>query len=125
MSDGLGELGRKWAEAERTGNVAALDGLLGDEFRGVGPLGFVLTKEAWLGRYESGALVHERFDWEPREVRVFGDTAVVIGNQFQKSAYQGRDIEDGRLRLTQVLIRRGGAWKLVSIHIGNLADAAA
>lgn len=125
MSDALDEFGRKWAEAERTGDVAALDELLSDTFRGVGPHGFVLTKEAWIARYRSGDLVHRTFHWEPGEVRAFGDTAIVIGNQSQQTTYQGRDVENGRLRLTQVLLRRDGIWQLVSIHVGNLAAAAA
>jgi hypothetical protein len=50
---------------------------------------------------------------------------VLIGIQTQETTYQGRPIENGRLRLTQVLINDNGAWQLVSIHISNLADAAA
>lgn len=124
--DELKAFGQTWAEAERNGDLATLDALLSDDFCGVGPLGFILTKDGWLGRYKSGDLVHKTFEWAATNIRTFGDTAILIGVQTQETTYQGRQIDGGRLRLTHVLIRQGdGSWRIVSIHISNLADNAA
>lgn len=49
--------GPRWADAERRGDVEALDALLTDDFSAVGPYGFVLDKKRWLDRYVSGGLV--------------------------------------------------------------------
>jgi ketosteroid isomerase-like protein len=125
LSNELRTLGQKWADAERAGDVATLDELLSAEFRGVGPLGFVLTKEGWLARYRSGDLSHKAFEWTAEEVRTFGDSAVVIGIQTQETTYQGRPVDGGQLRVTQVLVRDHRTWRLASVHIGNLVDAAA
>lgn len=38
------DLGRRWAEAERTADVASLDAILADDFAAIGPLGFVLDR---------------------------------------------------------------------------------
>jgi ketosteroid isomerase-like protein len=125
VDDELRELGQTWAEAERGGDIATLDGLLADDFVGVGPLGFMLGREQWLGRYKSGDLVNKRFDWEPVRVRSYGTTAVVIGVQTQDTTYKDKPTGGGRFRVTQVLISSEGRWRLVSVHIGNLADGAA
>ncbi|TDD74590.1 nuclear transport factor 2 family protein [Actinomadura rubrisoli] len=107
--------GERWADAERRSDTQALDGLLDEDFRGVGPVGFVLTKQQWLGRYEGGLAV-ESFDWQDVNVRVFGDTAIAIGTQVQEASHQGRP-SSGRFRSTQVLVRRDGGWRIVSMHL--------
>lgn len=40
-----------WAEAEHTCDAAATEGLLTEDFVGIGPWGFELPKAAWLGRF--------------------------------------------------------------------------
>jgi len=44
--DGVLDLVRRWAAAEQQNDAGLLGGLLADDFAGVGPLGFVLTREA-------------------------------------------------------------------------------
>ena len=44
----------RWAAAEQGNDAETLDGLLADDFLGVGPLGFVLGREQWLGRFGNG-----------------------------------------------------------------------
>ena len=55
------ELLSRWAEAEQAGDPAALGPMLTDDFVGIGPLGFALSKPAWVGRHASGDLHYERF----------------------------------------------------------------
>jgi hypothetical protein len=50
----------EWTSAERAGDAGKLEDLLIDDFFGVGPLGFVLPKEAWLARHRQG-LTYETF----------------------------------------------------------------
>lgn len=108
--------GRRWADAERRGDVQALDALLTEDFSAVGPHGFVLDKKRWLDRYASGALVHDAFEWSDVTVRRYGPAAVAVGVQRQQSVYEGRDV-DGRFRVTQTLVEEGGTWKLAAVHL--------
>ncbi|MBO2452422.1 nuclear transport factor 2 family protein [Actinomadura barringtoniae] len=111
------ELEARWAEAERTMDVEFQRALLDDDFRGVGPVGFILNKEQWLGRY-GGGLKIQAFDFENIEVRAFGDTAVAIGTQVQEASHQDRPV-NGRFRVTHVYLRREGSWRVIGKHISN------
>jgi ketosteroid isomerase-like protein len=119
--DQLLELGRHWAAAERTGDADTLDPLLADDFMLVGPLGFVLAKEQYLGSRRSGDLKHESLVWEDVSVRVYGEAAVAVGSQTQRSTYQGRDAS-GRFRVTQIAVRRADRWFIVGLHYSPIAQ---
>ena len=116
-------LGQRWAEAERQGDASALEPLLADDFVLVGPLGFVLDKQQYLGSRRSGDLRHASFAWEDAHARVYGEAAVVVGTQTQRSTYQGRDAS-GRFRVTQLAVEREGRWALASIHLSPIAPSA-
>lgn len=103
------ELVRQWADAEQRSDVDFLAQNLTDDFVGVGPRGFLLTKEQWLARYQSGDLRNESFALDELAVRAYGDAAVAIGRQTQRTQFQGRDV-GGRFRATLMLVRQGGRW---------------
>jgi ketosteroid isomerase-like protein len=83
------DLERRWAEAETRGDIAALDELSTDDFRLIGPAGFVLDKQQWLDRYRHGDMVTTSLRFEDAQTRLYGNTAVTIGRQVQEAAYQG------------------------------------
>ena len=119
--DQIVQLGQRWAAAERSGCADALEPLLADEFLLVGPLGFMLDKAQYLGSRRSGDLKHESFLWEDVRVRVYGDAAVAVGSQTQRSTYQGRDAS-GRFRVTQIAVRQGDRWSIVGLHYSPIAQ---
>jgi ketosteroid isomerase-like protein len=114
------DFGRRWAAAELAGDTTALGPLLADDFVCVGPLGFVLTKEQYLQSRWSGDLKQAAFSWEDVSVRLYGDAALAVGTQVQRTTYQGRDAS-GRFRVTQALVRRGGEWVMAGIHLSPIA----
>jgi ketosteroid isomerase-like protein len=111
----------EWARAELNMDSRALDGLLADDFVGIGPYGFLLTREQWVQRYESGVLKQQAFALEDPAVRLYGDTAVVIGSQNQRTTHQGNDVS-GRFRATLVAVRNGGEWRLAGLHLSPQAE---
>jgi ketosteroid isomerase-like protein len=111
------ELGRRWAEAEQRGDVPALTAMSTDDFTLVGPLGFVLTKQQWLGGYAGGALAVQSLDWSDVQVREYGDTAVAIGVRTQEATYEGRPA-GGRFRGTHIAHRGpDGTWRMAGMHL--------
>ena len=120
-TDQVLELGRQWANAERAGDADALEPLLADDFLLVGPLGFMLDKTQYLGSRRSGDLRHASLVWDDVRVRTYGDSAVAVGAQTQRTTFQGRDAS-GRFRVTQVAIRRGDRWILAGLHYSPIAQ---
>ncbi len=116
--DNVLDLVDRWAAAEQDNDADRLAELLADDFVGVGPLGFVLTREQWLGRFEHG-LRNTAFAIEEPNPREYGDAAVVVGVQAQQTSYQGQD-NSGRFRVTLVAVRPADRWLLANAHIGPL-----
>src|SRR5215208_2640567 len=93
------EFAQEWAAAEQRGDVGLLEGALTDGFVGVGPLGFMLNKQQWLGRF-AGGLSYESFALEEVEARCYGETAVATGRQRQAGGFQRNDV-GGKFRASQ------------------------
>ena len=113
-------LGREWVAAEQRGDTDALAQTLSDDFIGVGPRGFLLTKEQWLARYRSGDLKNKTVELDDVKARAYVNTAVLIGRQTQQASYQGHDAS-GQFRATLVFIKQDGLWRLASLHLSPLA----
>ena len=116
--DGVLDLVQRWAAAEEKNDVGALDGLLAGAFAGVGPFGFILTRDQWLARFTNG-LVNRSFTVTDLQVRDFGTAAVGIGVLEQETSWQGHD-NSGRFRVTLVAVREDTGWRLAHVHIGPL-----
>ena len=119
-NDVLDLVGR-WAAAVEKNDAGLLDGLLADDFVGVGPLGFVLTRERWLERFANG-LENRSFTVEDPQVHHHGSAAVVIGVDAQETSFRGGD-NSGRFRLTLVAVRPADRWLVAGVHIGPLQAA--
>jgi ketosteroid isomerase-like protein len=119
-NDVLDLVGR-WAAAEEKNDAGLLDGLLAADFVGVGPLGFVLTREQWLQRFANG-LENRSFTVEDPQVHDHGSAAVVIGVDAQETSFRGGD-NSGRFRLTLVAVRPADRWLVAGVHIGPLQAA--
>lgn len=113
------ELEELWAQAEVAGDVSTLDRLAVEDFRLVGPFGFVLDKGQWLDRYRGGDLVTTRLDWRDAQVREMGDTVLVIGIHDQQATYRGT-ASDGQFRSTHIWVRAGDDWRLAGTQLSPI-----
>jgi ketosteroid isomerase-like protein len=102
-----------WVAAELNGDADALARITADDFVGIGPRAFTLTKEQWVERFGSGDLRHEAFALNESSVRRYGDAAMVVGRQVQRAQFKGSDVS-GEFRVTLVLVRQAGVWQLVN-----------
>ena len=95
------------------GDWAVFDRYLAPGFVFVGPDGSMQDKAQWMADAKSGALKIESSRNEDMKVRVFADTAVVMYRSIDKGTFKGMDIS-GQYRWTDVFIKRGGKWQIVS-----------
>lgn len=122
MSDAITSFLAEWSAAEQAGDTATLGPHLTDDFVGIGPLGFSLTKAAWLGRHHQG-LSYDAFSVDEAQVRTYGDLAVVTARHSQSGTAFGHPVPEAA-RATDVLVRNGDRWQLASVHMSFIAGTA-
>ena len=115
-------LAEAWAAAELRRDTAFLEQRLIDDFIGIGPLGFMLTKQEWITRYQSGDLQYDSFTLDAVRVRVYNEAAIVTGRQAQQGAYQGNNIQ-GHFRITLMFVYDQNQWRLASLHLSTIGQA--
>ncbi len=120
MDEQVRERAQRWAEAELRGDADTLSRILADDFVGIGPLGFMLTKEQWLIRHQTGDLRYSAFSLDEMTVRLYGDTAVLIGRQSQRAKYRDHEVI-GQFRTTLIFVRQQGAWVLAGLQLSAIA----
>jgi hypothetical protein len=90
-----------------------LEQLLAQEFTLDGAAG-TLDREELL-EAAGGAYEIEEFGYEELNPDVYGNTAVVLSRYAQTARLGDRDVS-GRLRITDVWVRRDGRWQIVRRH---------
>src|SRR5215471_15618004 len=109
MADSIDSFLAQWSTAEQAADTGQLETLLTSDFAGVGPLGFILPRQAWLARHRSGDLWYDSFGLAEVQTRVYGQTAVVTARNNTHGSYQGHPIPEAT-RATLVLVGDTGNW---------------
>jgi ketosteroid isomerase-like protein len=117
------KLAQDWAAAELRGDTAFLECVLADDFVGVGPRGFMLTKEQWLARHEAGSLGYESFRLDEVGMRLYGNAAVAVCRQTAEGVYEdenGRYNIQEQFRVTLVFVRQQEGWVLAGLQLSPI-----
>ena len=120
MADSIDSFLGQWSAAEQAGDAGQLDALLTSDFAGIGPLGFILPRQAWLARHRSGDLRYDSFGLTEVQARVYGQAAVVTARNNTYGSYQGHPIPEAT-RATLILVGDAGNWQLAAIHMSFIA----
>jgi hypothetical protein len=110
-----------WIAAERRGDTMFLAQNLAEDFVAVGPLGFTLTKQAWLDRHQSGAMRYTTLDMDDVTVRLYDGVAVAIGRQVQDATFRGNPVK-AELRTSFILVGQQGQWQLAGVHMSSIGQ---
>src|SRR5436190_19542035 len=79
------------------------------------------TKNEYLPRYESGNIKVNMSESEARDIRVYGNTAVVNGVVHVNATISG-DNKEFRLRYLNVWVKRAKVWELVARQATNIPE---
>jgi ketosteroid isomerase-like protein len=112
----------RFAESQRRSDLEALSNLMTDDFKLVGPLGFVVAKQQWLEQFRTGALNIESLEWDEVDIRAYAyaNLAIAIGRLTQKAMY-AQSRSDGQFRVTAISIGHNGSWRLAGVHYSPIA----
>jgi ketosteroid isomerase-like protein len=107
----------RFAEAQRRGDVHALSGVLTDDFKLVGPLGFIVPKQEWLEQFRTSMLQIESLEWDEIDIRThaYAHFAIAIGRLTQAATYAQKPA-GGQFRVTAIAIGSGTSWHLAGAH---------
>ena len=108
-------------KALMTADVVALSHILADDYIQYGDSGQPLSKQQILENFRTGAVRYPSIVSTGRVIRLFGDTAVVHGSEEDEVESAGKRFQVRYIYL-DVLLKRGGEWKLVASQLAQPAE---
>jgi ketosteroid isomerase-like protein len=104
---------RDWVAAGMNNDIQWMRRMLTDDFAEIDLTGKLNSKSDHIAQFMSGQFKLQSLVLSDLLVRIYGDVAVVTGTAHNKGTKDGRDIS-GIYSFTDVLLFRGGTWKVVS-----------
>jgi ketosteroid isomerase-like protein len=109
----LRALNSRVVEMQLRHDVATANRLLSDEYLFIQADGQVTNKAQNIAVIGSPDFVCSSLATTGVEVRVYGDTALVMGRASMKATFRGQDV-GGEFRYTDVWVKRGSEWTNVA-----------
>jgi hypothetical protein len=106
--------------ARAEGDVKALSRIYAEDYSLITAEGEVRSKAVQLGELAAGQLRFAPLRPRERDVRLYGQTALVISRDPAGIVRHGRQI-GGDLRMTRLYVWRQGRWQLVSAQATRVA----
>jgi ketosteroid isomerase-like protein len=119
----LKQIEHEWVEAQKVRNTDRVAEILADDWVGLGRFGKTSDKARVLARMkaEPPHETIEHFEVGPITVHIFGDAAVVMGSQTEKSTRNGKNIS-GKYAWMDVFVMRDGKWKAVASQSAKVPE---
>jgi len=104
---------RAWTEAHLRGDVQTLEEIMAFDYVKIQPDGSLSDKRATLASYQPDKRAWDVARGDEYNVRVYGDTAVVIGRWTARGINHGESF-DYAARFLSIYVRRDGRWQMVA-----------
>ncbi len=116
-------LEEQWRTAQLTGDIAAMDQLLSDDYIGISMTGQVNTKTQQLDRARNHSMVLTRLDFGDMQVKLVGGIAIVTSRAEVEGVNDGISVK-GTFRYTRVYQHLpSGEWKITSFEATRVPQA--
>ena len=118
VEDQLRQLEQQWLDAAAVPDLPALRKMFADDFMGTAFGPKVLSKEDIIPPDGNTEQHLPKSSLRQSSVRVYGDTAVLMGN------VQAQDATTEGYRVTTVFQKRTQGWQIIAIHMSRSAPPA-
>jgi len=102
--------------------TAALDDLVAEDYRGIGPEGEPSDKKMILEAYRPDGVRLDAYEVEELETGTFGPVGLITGRGRIRGQYGSGEF-DHRVRFVDVYADRGAGWQLVYSQVTPLRSA--
>lgn len=109
-----------WDKAILAKDRAAIEANMAPDFRNIDGNGTVADKAAFVRDLMDKDLQIDPYTVEDFDIRLYGDTALLSGRTRMTGRYQGKPFTS-HYRYTDIYVRRGGKWQVVSVQITKVA----
>jgi ketosteroid isomerase-like protein len=115
------KLQREWLDAYQAHDAAALERIEADDFTLTEGDGKVTTKAEDVASLKNAKPPQpdDAFDVEDVQVRLYGDTAVLIGRVIIRYRNRGQMVAE-QYRYTDTYLRRRGRWQVVASQLTRI-----
>jgi uncharacterized protein (TIGR02246 family) len=113
---------RAWTQAHLQGDFTTLARLMAEDYVRIQPDGSVAGKAASLASYVPEERTWELAEGDEYDVRVYGDTALVIGRWRARGVNHGEHF-DYAARFLSVYVKRDGQWQMVAEQSTELRES--
>jgi uncharacterized protein (TIGR02246 family) len=103
-------------DALRRGDPVPLEKIYADDYTLVTGTGQIRTKADQLAELKTGELKYRQIEAVERQVRMYGDVAIVLTKQRATIVQGGQQITGGDERVTRVYKNYGGQWRVIATH---------
>jgi ketosteroid isomerase-like protein len=112
----LMKIQREWAEARVKGDSSYTRRIEADDCTIVWPDGSIVNKRQDL-QTMIGDVVFTEFKIDDLQVRLYGDTGIVVGEGMIKAHKGNQDLVDGKFVWADTFVKQGPQWKVVASQI--------
>ena len=116
------QLEEQFKEAILQGDVATFQRLCADDFTHTSQDGTFRIRDAWLKGRVQGKTSYVSYEVDDRQIRIFGETAVVTG--LVKPSWREEDggLATGRFRFLRVWVKRDSRWQAVAFQSTRVSE---
>ena len=111
----LMKIQHEWAQARVKGDSSYTRRLETDDCTIVWPDGSIVNKQADLQTMND--IKFSEFKIQDLQVRLYGDTGIVVGEGSIKAQKGKQDLIDGKFVWTDTFVKQGGQWKVAASQI--------
>jgi ketosteroid isomerase-like protein len=113
---------KQFQEAVLQGDVATFQRLCADDFTHTSHDGSFRTRAEWLKGRVQGKSSYVSYDVDDRQIRIYGETAVVTGLLKASWREADGDLASGQFRFLRVWVKRDDRWQAVAFQSTRISE---